>query len=168
MIIVLSVIVKILLAEFALTDIYKVTMSQDVKELFPGCQEKESSYFSHPGYHELVTHFGTVVVSGDTGYYQGDSHYILTDGERYGYLSFGWGSCSGCDALQGCSNYEDLQSLFDSLERSVFWVNTLDEFKKWFLLKDWETEYSYREEGFKEFLMKASEELGVEHLRALK
>lgn len=143
-------------------------MSKDVKELFPECVEKDSRWFRTPGYHEIVSNFGTVVVSGDSGSYQGDSYYILTDGERYGYLTFGWGSCSGCDALQSCESYPDLQRLFDSLESGVFWIDTLDEFKKWFLLKDWETEYSYSEEGFKEFLMKASAELGVEHLRALK
>ena len=42
--------------------------------------------------------------------YQGDSIAFVykdnKDGRGYGWLTFGWGSCSGCDALQACD--EDL------------------------------------------------------------
>lgn len=52
-------------------------------------------------YEELVGSWGHEVLSFDTiGSYQGDHLVLLRDGDRYGIVVIGYGSCSGCDALQ--------------------------------------------------------------------
>ena len=39
------------------------------------------------------------------GSYQGDYVVLLRDGNRYGFTTIGYGSCSGCDALEALSPY---------------------------------------------------------------
>ena len=47
--------------------------------------------------------------------YQGDSVVLFGHGEYRGILIFGWGSCSGCDALKGCFSYQDIEELRENL-----------------------------------------------------
>lgn len=61
----------------------------------------ETNYFWD--YKPIVNSFGKIIIQVNDGDYQEDSYILLEDDGRYGYLSFGWGSCSGCDALQACS-----------------------------------------------------------------
>jgi len=84
---------------------------------------------------------------------KGDSWYLLKKEDLYGYLSFGWGSCSGCDALQRCSSFEEVAELYNKLKNSITW-RTKEETAKWFDEHDWEGDYCYYEEEFKEFLDK--------------
>lgn len=74
--------------------------------------------------------------------YQGDSWYVLLNGSRYGWLTFGWGSCSGCDALQACSNAQEVNELRDELYRSITWYDSKKELLEWLESKEWSTEYS--------------------------
>jgi len=98
------------------------------------------------GYKELVN-----VSSED---YQGDTHVILhdTDTDKYGYLTFGWGSCSGCDALQACETWKEIKDLADGLHDAIMWKDSARELLDYFENKDWETEYMWHEEEFKSFL----------------
>lgn len=105
-----------------------------IREVFP--PNKEWSYSSdgmpYVGYDELVESFGFEVVSRrDVGDYQGDSMYVLKEGSRYGWLNFGWGSCSGCDALQGCSSYEELDELRKSLHDDIRWFDSAGDLASW-------------------------------------
>jgi hypothetical protein len=84
--------------------------------------------------------------------YQGDSHYLLKDGERWGYLVFGWGSCSGCDALEACyGKREEVESLRDDLRDGIKWFDSLPALADYFGEKDWSTEWFSREGSFASF-----------------
>src|SRR3990167_9158170 len=52
------------------------------------------------GYRSVITTMGEVVAQVDEGSYQGDSFVLLRRGNRFAYFTFGWGSCSGCDAME--------------------------------------------------------------------
>ncbi len=73
--------------------------------------------------------------------YQGDSIYLLRDGNRIGYLRYGWGSCSGCDALQACDSVKDLTELRDRLYSDIEWFDSLQVAKENIEKQDWETSY---------------------------
>ena len=75
-----------------------------VKSLYP--LESESAYFTFYSYQPLLESFGEILLKVDDEDYSGDSRLIFKKGEMYGFLIFGWGSCSGCDWLQGCNSYE--------------------------------------------------------------
>jgi hypothetical protein len=80
-----------------------------------------------PGsYDDLLRLFGNIVVQVDQDDYQGDSYVCLEKDGRYGFLTYGWGSCSGCDALYGCNNFEDLESLIISFESDIKWFDTFN------------------------------------------
>lgn len=56
-------------------------------------------------YDPILNDLGKVLFKLDEGSYSGDTRLIYTDSNsRYGILTFGWGSCSGCDALQSCED----------------------------------------------------------------
>lgn len=60
------------------------------------------------------------------GDYSGDSVILFrrpSDG-AFGILEYGWGSCSGCDALQGCDTVEEVNDLRDSLFESIKWFDS--------------------------------------------
>lgn len=77
----------------------------------------------YPSYDELIESFEVeVLLEGHFGDYQGDSAYLLRQGDEYGILIFGWGSCSGCDALEACyGNLQELTMLRDDLYSSITW-----------------------------------------------
>lgn len=123
----------------------------DVRKVFPNAFESvfESSWGGPDvGYDDLYKQFGTPLVDVDIGSYQGDTLVVLEKEGMYGYLSFGWGSCSGCDALQACEDFDDLQELSDHLESSIKWFDSKEELKAWVNKHDWEGEwFSYSDRG---------------------
>lgn len=66
-------------------------------------------------YGPIIDSLGKCVVYESDGAYQGDSYIMFRDGARFGVLVFGWGSCSGCDSLEACSTWEDVEALRESL-----------------------------------------------------
>jgi hypothetical protein len=113
-------------------------------------------------YRPLIESLGhTILLQVDEGDYQGDSLLILkaSDG-RYGYLEFGWGSCSGCDALQGCSTWQDVESLRQHLQDSVLWFPTAGELLRNLKDRDWQTKWSYGLSRSSRFLTQAEAILG--------
>ena len=65
--------------------------------------------------------------------YQGDFFYLGEDQEGFVYyVTGGYGSCSGCDALEACDTYEDLLELRDDMKRSIRKFDRLNEFEEWF------------------------------------
>lgn len=122
--------------------------------IYPEVSENFDDYFyGPPNYEPMVESLGEILVETHVGVYQGDSWYLLKKDDLYGYLSFGWGSCSGCDALQSCSSFKELAELYNQLKDSITW-RTKEETVKWFVEHDWEGDYCYYEEEFKEFLEK--------------
>lgn len=86
--------------------------------------------FKHPegDYMPIVNHAGDVLVSHTPEAPKGDAFFLLKghDG-RFGFMVFGFGSCSGCDALQGCKTIEELDYLITALLSGVRWFQSLDD-----------------------------------------
>ena len=90
--------------------------------------------------------------------YQGDSRVLFYDEKthKFGFLVFGWGSCSGCDSLQACHSVEQVDELQEQIFNDITWFDSADKLLYYFKTKDWELEYCYHDEGeFKIFLEKA-------------
>jgi hypothetical protein len=102
---------------------------QDVREVYPKCAIKnewdEGEWFSSPyDYDPLLESFGyEIAVKEDEHNYQGDSFVLFRNGLCFGVLVFGWGSCSGCDALQACNSYEDVEKLQKELHEEILWFD---------------------------------------------
>lgn len=103
-------------------------------------------------YQPMLNSFGKILIQVDDDDYQGDSRLIYEKDGKYGYLQFGWGSCSGCDALQACDDLNDVQELMDSLNDRIKWFDSLDELQLYFKEKDWSLEYSWKQEEQKMFV----------------
>lgn len=102
--------------------------------------------FSAPSdYQPMLNELGTIAVQEEIGeYYEGD-YYLLYEKEgAYGYLCVGWGSCSGCDALQGCDSIEEMNDLALELQAKIQWFDSAAEALEWFVKHDWEGEFRYR------------------------
>lgn len=96
-----------------------------------------------PSYEAMVTSFGfNELAKVSIGAYQGDTSYLLRDGDRYGYLDFGWGSCSGCDALEACDSVADIRKLWTGLLSGIRWFDTAADAAEFFRSHDWEADYN--------------------------
>ena len=110
-----------------------------ISEVYP-----EDSSWSN--YIPLLRSMGfSILLTVDDNEYQGDSRVLFEDGDQYGILFFGWGSCSGCDALQACESYEDLEKLRTELLDDIRW-GTAEETLKYLKEHDWEGDYSWGKE----------------------
>ena len=109
-------------------------------------------------YEPMIKAFGDVIIQVDERDYQGDTWVVLLgeDGQ-YGYLEFGWGSCSGCDALQSCHTLEEVNELAISLYESIRWFQTKDAFREWFLTHDFEGDWCWHKEEFQQFRREVNE-----------
>lgn len=103
-------------------------------------------------YQPIINHFGTIAVQVDDSDYQGDTRVLYADtGKGFGYLNFGWGSCSGCDALEACNSYTEAADLIRDLESSIKWASK-EEMLTFFKTHDWEGDYSWHAEEQKQFV----------------
>lgn len=109
-------------------------------------EESDYGWFHAPSYGELVDsmEFNELIDEHDDDY-QGDSYYLLSDGDRFGILVFGWGSCSGCDALEGAESKAEVIELRDDLVASIVWrteaemieyLRTSDKPSQWYYYRD--------------------------------
>lgn len=117
----------------------------NVLNVFP---ELSQGWHDRYNYEPMVDAFGRrILVRCDDDDYQGDSYRLIADGDepgqRYGVLIFGWGSCSGCDALQSCCSLKELQELMDSLQDSIKWFESKEELRTYMIQHDWEGDWSY-------------------------
>lgn len=107
------------------------------------------------GYGDVVDSWGYEVLSFDTtGSYQGDHEVLLKDGPRFGYIIFGYGSCSGCDALEAIApwgsdknaDWTEVIEFAAELEKSIEWfpsatalvesIQALDKARSWYANDD--------------------------------
>lgn len=73
-------------------------------------------------YDTIVSTFGRVEYQTSIGDYQGDHLYLLYGGgDRWGALTVGYGSCSGCDDAEGCESWDDVARLVNRLRSDVAW-----------------------------------------------
>lgn len=93
----------------------------------------------YPSYIDLVRTFpASVLLDVSDDDYQGDSRLLIRDESRFGYLRFGWGSCSGCDALQAAEgNLGELTQLRDDMAGSVHWEPDAYSLAHWMAHRDW-------------------------------
>ena len=127
-------------------------------ELFPNEADeelKDGSFYGPADYNVIVNEFGNVLLSVEDDDYQGDTRTLLEKDGKYGWLQFGWGSCSGCDALQACNHIVEIQTLMDELHKSIKWFDTKAECLAFFQTHDWEGDYSWHDENQKKFVADA-------------
>ena len=110
-----------------------------IQEIYKGKTPDDSFLWD---YEPLLDSIGTVLVKVDSGEYLGDSRIIYEKDGKYGYLQFGWGSCSGCDALKACSTWEEVDALRKELAASIKWFESVEEGLQFFRHHDWEGDYS--------------------------
>ena len=103
-------------------------------------------------YDALVGSIGSIVDQEDIGSYQGDILYLIRDGERWGIVCVGYGSCSGCDALQACSTLGDVGQLRDSISNGVRWADDAEGMLELLEDTDWRAQWYSEEEGTKTFI----------------
>jgi hypothetical protein len=140
-----------------------------IEECFPNVN---GNYNGAHSYSDLIKSMDVeALLIHELGEYQGSSWCLLRrhvkNDIQYGFLVFGWGSCSGCDALETCGSYQELDSLRNQLFNSIRW-DTAAGLAKYFINKDWKTEVGGTENGADEFLPKAlSLILTVDELKSL-
>ena len=108
-------------------------------------------------YQPIIDSFGKVLVQVEDNDYQGDTRVVYEKDGQYGFLNFGWGSCSGCDALQACSSEKEVDDLIDSLEQDVKWFASLDELKNYLTAKERDYSYYYHEDNWSNFVKQVME-----------
>lgn len=124
---------------------------------------QNGSWFHAPSYQELVDsmEYREMLAVHDDDY-QGDSYYLLQDEGRFGVLVFGWGSCSGCDALEGAESVAEVIELRDGLVSSIDWFDSRDELVAWLSSEDRDGQFwMYRSEG-RDFLAQALHLVGAD------
>lgn len=117
---------------------------KSLQEVYPPVEG--SNQFSESNYEPLLESLGHVILlKVDDADYQGDSRVLFLDDERVGLLIFGWGSCSGCDALQACNTYKEAEDLRQDLSERVQWFDTPLDALGYFNRHDWEGDYSFHQ-----------------------
>lgn len=125
------------------------------KELYNRYGDETETFYAPSSYNPIIDSFGEVRLSCDIGSYRGDTLAILKDPERgYGYLCFGWGSCSGCDSLQACDSEKELDDLIAHLYGQIHW-DTKEGLREYLKRLDVKGKWYGEEEGVREFLAAA-------------
>lgn len=104
-------------------------------------QEQSINEVKINGYESLIESMGVKILVEESTYgYQGDSILLIqsNSSDKCGFLVFGWGSCSMCDAFEACKNLEDYDNLRKSLYQGIFWDNNLEECINHIFEKPWE------------------------------
>lgn len=130
-----------------------------IREVY--AEQGEEPFYGPCNYNPLLESLGhEILVQVDDSAYQGDSRLLLRrDDGKIGYLNFGWGSCSGCDALQAAETYAQIDKLRDEIAAGVQWFDTAQAAAEWFNSTDWEGKHSYHAEEQQTFLRQAKEKL---------
>lgn len=97
-------------------------------------------------YKDILDSFGYSILEIETrDDYQGDTVVLFSNHSKLGFLRFGWGSCSVCDALQSCFESDDPQKSIDELQNSLFhdirWFVDHESALQYFKKHDWQGDY---------------------------
>lgn len=98
--------------------------------------EGEDRFFGPSDYTPLLREFGDIILRVDERGYSGDTFLLYVKenwpvSTKFGFLAVGWGSCSGCDALQGANTVEKILELAGQLESSIHWAQDKATLLKW-------------------------------------
>ena len=126
----------------------------NARTLFP---QEDPEFFYVSDYQPILDSFGKIILQIDDADWQGDSRVLYKRGEHIGYLQFGWGSCSGCDALQACATYDKVDAVIQHLSGAISWFSSAANALTFFTCHDWEGDYSWHAEEQKEFIRKSIE-----------
>lgn len=117
-----------------------------IEEIYP--QETEDNSWIcignyQPMLESIARYFNSKIIEQYShGQWEGDTWLLLQSKDnQFGYLQFGWGSCSGCDRLQGSNSIPELEELRESLANSIQWKNKQD-MLKFMKEHDWEGDYA--------------------------
>lgn len=127
------------------------------RELWPGAFDKDR--WGASAYSPILERAGNVLVEESDNDYQGDTFALIEKDGKFGFLKFGWGSCSGCDALQACSTYADAGSLAASIIEQIVWYDTAKKMIKHLSAADDRNEWYVSRETYKKFCKEAIKEL---------
>lgn len=129
-------------------------MTINAKEIYPSAEMGE--YFDEQyDYQPIINAIGTPLLQIEDDDYKGDTRVLCKNDDKYGILIIGWGSCSGCDALQACSTYDELQELIDVLEKDVKWFDTAEIALEYFNTTDWGLKHCWHQDETKQFINEA-------------
>lgn len=115
------------------------------KDLYPRGWEG-SDEEPWPGYTPILNSFGDIICRvdiPDIGGHHGDTQVLLRNDGKYGYLMFGWGSCSGCDSLLRCKTYEEVDELIESTYGQIRWFDDDKEALGFFMNHEWKHDHAF-------------------------
>ena len=104
--------------------------------------EREWGWYDYTPILEL---YGEIIVKCDQQGYQGDTLSVVKKDGKYGYINFGWGSCSGCDALQACENISDVYTLAKGMYESIRWFDSSDQLLEFINTHDYDGDWTDKE-----------------------
>lgn len=110
-------------------------------ELGLQCDEDYNIYDYEWSYHNLlkIRNYWPVA-SSSTGGYQGDYLVVTKKDGEYGVIIIGYGSCSGCDALQSCRDMKDVRDLAMGMNPMPV-GRTKEDVISYLVNKDWECHF---------------------------
>ena len=128
----------------------KGAIMKPISEVYPEHYKKEQkggSFYGPYDYGPLLESLGhEILLKVDDDDYQGDSRVLMKNGNKYGILIFGWGSCSGCDELQDCKTMKDIENLRTKIANDIKWNDSKWQTIHYIENKDWELEYCWHAE----------------------
>ena len=104
-------------------------------------------YYPSESYDSLVASAGTIIKDWHIGAWQDDYVYLLKNGNKFGFTVVGYGSCSYCDALEGCENDDQVEELKEEIVKGIFW-GTAEEVEN-YAINDHANRWYYHEHEWK-------------------
>ena len=92
-------------------------------------------FYTEDSYDSLVASAGTIIKDWNIGSYQGDYVYLLKNGDKFGFVVVGYGSCSYCDSLESCDSQAEVDELKESIVKDIFW-GTAEEVEAYAIKED--------------------------------
>lgn len=108
-------------------------------------------------YPDLIAPYGKILVDECLGSYQGDWLFVLESVNGYGFIPVGYGSCSGCDVLQGVGSLDELKTFQEDLGEDIKWFTTPEELKEYIFSNDVDLQWWAHEAGWTDFVKKVKE-----------
>ncbi len=138
-------------------------------------------YWQIVNYENIVKSWGKQVLAFETtGSYQGDHWALLKNAyNQFGFYRTGYGSCSGCDELDGLFDYSDYTDDHDKMNEAgrqkwsdvvnahaegVRWFDTAEEFVSWLESSDRSgSDWFWHDDEFTEQVVPKFKQLAIEN-----